>query len=78
MGFRADLEAFYTYLESERRYSPHTLQAYRRDLGAFVEFSRQRNIDRWKKVDDMHVRRTGRVAVKTDDRLRPQLDPLPA
>jgi integrase/recombinase XerC len=56
MGFTRDLEAFYTYLESERRYSPHTLQAYRRDLDAFIAFSRQRKFDSWKQVDDLHVR----------------------
>ena len=33
-----DLERFYVYLESERRYSPHTLSAYRRDIGGFVAF----------------------------------------
>ena len=56
MGFTRDLEAFYTYLESERRYSPHTLQAYRRDLDAFIAFSRQRKFDSWNQVDDLHVR----------------------
>ena len=56
MGFTPDLEAFYTYLESERRYSPHTLQAYRRDLDNFLAFSRQRKLDSWKQVDDLHVR----------------------
>ena len=56
MGFTRDLEAFYTYLESERRYSPYTLQAYRRDLDAFIAFSRQLKLERWKQVDDLHVR----------------------
>ena len=56
MGFNPDLEAFYTYLESERRYSPHTLQAYRRDLDAFIAFSRQHKLDDWTQVDDLHVR----------------------
>ena len=56
MGFKSDLEDFYTYLESERRYSPHTLAAYRRDLDAFIIFSRQRGIDSWPRVDDLHVR----------------------
>lgn len=56
MSFEPALREFYTYLESERRYSPHTLAAYRRDLDAFVAFSGQRNIDDWKQVDDLHVR----------------------
>lgn len=32
------LEAFITYLEAERRYSPLTVSAYRRDVGQFIEF----------------------------------------
>lgn len=56
MSIQSDLEAFQTYLESERRYSPHTLQAYRRDLGAFAAFSRQHSIKSWNRVDDLHVR----------------------
>ncbi len=56
MSIESDLKAFYTYLESERRYSPHTLDAYRRDLDAFVRFSRQHNIENWQQIDDLHVR----------------------
>jgi integrase/recombinase XerC len=32
------LDAFTTYLEAERRYSPLTVQAYRRDIGKFFEY----------------------------------------
>ena len=56
MSFESDLKDFYTYLESERRYSPHTLAAYRCDLDAFIAFSKQRGIKDWDKVDDLHVR----------------------
>ncbi len=56
MGVEADLKNFYTYLESERRYSPHTLAAYQRDLKAFIEFSKQRNVINWSSMDDQHVR----------------------
>ncbi|UCB54182.1 MAG: tyrosine recombinase XerC [Thiotrichales bacterium] len=56
MSFEPYLKAFYSYLESERRYSPHTLAAYQRDLSAFIAFSQQQNIDDWKQVDDLHVR----------------------
>ena len=56
MRFKADLKDFYTYLQSERRCSPHTLAAYRRDLDAFVDFCRQRSLDGWQQVDDLQVR----------------------
>ncbi len=56
MPFGADLRAFYSYLETERRYSPHTVAAYRRDLDAFIAFSRQQEIKNWKRIDDLHVR----------------------
>ena len=56
MSFEADLKDFYTFLQSERRCSPHTLAAYRRDLEAFLSFSRQQGMTDWKQIDDLHVR----------------------
>ncbi|MBT8127865.1 MAG: tyrosine recombinase XerC [Gammaproteobacteria bacterium] len=56
MCFNSDLTDFYAYLQSERRYSPHTLAAYQHDLRVFIAFSRERNIHSWKKMDDLHVR----------------------
>jgi len=56
MSFESDLKDFYNYLESERRYSPHTLAAYRRDLKAYITFSQQRDIVNWTQMDDLHVR----------------------
>ena len=56
MSFESDLKDFYNYLESERRYSPHTLTAYRRDLDALTSYSRQRGITSWKQIDDLDVR----------------------
>ena len=56
MRFESDLKAFYSYLESERRYSPHTLAAYRRDLAAFMAFSREQGLDAWRRFEDQHVR----------------------
>jgi len=56
MSFEPDLKDFYSYLEAERRYSSHTLAAYQRDLNAFVGFSRQRDVNSWKQMDDLHVR----------------------
>jgi integrase/recombinase XerC len=31
-------ERFFQYLQHEKRFSPHTLTAYRKDLGQFTEF----------------------------------------
>lgn len=56
MSLESDLEDFCIYLESERRYSPHTLAAYRRDLDAFMAFSSKHNISSWQQMDDRHVR----------------------
>ena len=56
MSFAADLKDFYTYLQSERRCSPHTLTAYRRDLEAFIDFARQQGITGWNQIDDLQVR----------------------
>jgi integrase/recombinase XerC len=56
MCLTSDLTDFYTYLQSERRYSPHTLAAYRRDLDAYIAFSRTRDILHWKRMDELHVR----------------------
>lgn len=36
LNLRAELDGFYRYLQSERRYSLHTVAAYRRDLQRFV------------------------------------------
>jgi len=33
---KSELERFYNYLQSERRYSPHTVSAYRRDINHFI------------------------------------------
>jgi integrase/recombinase XerC len=56
MSFTSDLNDFYNYLQSERRYSPHTLAAYQRDLNAYIGFSQQRDVDSWMQMDDLHVR----------------------
>jgi len=36
-----DLEPFYSYLQNERRYSAHTIAAYRSDIGQFTSFVQQ-------------------------------------
>ena len=56
MSIEEDLKAFFSYLESERRYSPHTVAAYGRDLAAFMAFARAQGLDAWNRFDDQHVR----------------------
>lgn len=51
-----DLPRFYSYLESERRYSSHTLSAYRRDIQAFLGFCAVNEIEAWAGIDESLVR----------------------
>jgi integrase/recombinase XerC len=50
------LSRFYNYLESERRYSPHTLSAYRRDIQAFLEYCDANDVKAWSGIDEPRVR----------------------
>lgn len=50
------LSRFYSYLESERRYSPHTLSAYRRDIKAFLVYCDANEIKAWSDIDEPRVR----------------------
>ena len=45
------LTAFYQYLHSEKRYSPHTFYNYQRDLDHFSEYCQQHAIIQWSQVD---------------------------
>lgn len=54
--FDARLKDFYQYLQAEKRYSPHTLQAYRRDIQKFTDFCQQQHIDNWQQVDSLLLR----------------------
>jgi integrase/recombinase XerC len=56
MALTAFLEAFYNYLKSEKRYSPHTCSNYQRDLERFRDFCRQHNIGSWQQVDSHLLR----------------------
>lgn len=56
MAFKEDLYRFYEYLQSERRYSAHTLAAYRRDISAFKATLDKQAITRWDDVKDTDVR----------------------
>jgi integrase/recombinase XerC len=51
------LPAFLEKLETERRYSQHTVNAYRRDLGQLLEFMLRESIHDLSELDAYHVRR---------------------
>jgi integrase/recombinase XerC len=47
---------FLAHLRTERRLSPHTESAYRRDLEALVAYCDSEKIPGWKQLDNFHVR----------------------
>ncbi len=49
-------EAFFDYLQNERRLAPLTVENYRRDLQKVMSYCREQNIDRWQRLDVHHVR----------------------
>lgn len=49
-------EAFFDYLQNERRLSSLTLQSYRRDLQKVMRYCQEQNIDGWQRLDVHHVR----------------------
>jgi integrase/recombinase XerC len=55
-GARAWIDKFLSYLAHERRMSPHTLDAYARDLDAVTEFCKQRRLGSWNLLDNVQVR----------------------
>ncbi|MDH5764561.1 MAG: tyrosine-type recombinase/integrase, partial [Gammaproteobacteria bacterium] len=54
--FDSDLQAFYQYLISEKRYSEHTLSNYRRDILRFREYCESQQVHSWDTIDNQHVR----------------------
>lgn len=47
---------FIRHLETERRLSPYTCKSYRRDLDALSAHCDSQSVERWKDVDDEHLR----------------------
>jgi integrase/recombinase XerC len=56
---KQDLERFFSYLQSERRYSPHTVSAYRRDIQHFLNCCRldESQIIHWDDIKQADIRR---------------------
>lgn len=54
--FESGLTRFTNYLQSERRYSKHTLAAYQRDINTFVGFLAEREIAAWPMIDEGMIR----------------------
>ncbi len=52
----ADREQFLRHLASERRLSPHTVEAYRRDTARLGEFAASRDLDHWRDIDHRTAR----------------------
>ena len=57
MGGHSELRAFLQRLEVERRLSPHTVSAYRRDFTAFSGFCEREQLASFAALDSYHVRR---------------------
>lgn len=49
--------SFLRQLQTERRVSPHTVAAYRRDIEALQDFCEREGVDSWGALDSYHVRR---------------------
>jgi integrase/recombinase XerC len=47
---------FISYLESEKRFSPHTLDAYRRDLNYFLSHFQIEQNDDWRRITPQQIR----------------------
>lgn len=54
--FNVDLGLFYQFLESEKQYSQHTLDNYRRDITRFISFCESQLISDWRGLDEQHIR----------------------
>lgn len=52
----SDVAAFINYLANIRRYSPHTVAAYGRDLAALCDFCRQQQLAGWQQLHQADIR----------------------
>ena len=50
------LDAYCTHLRSERQVSPHTLEAYRRDLNKVLAYCEKQQVTSWASLDIQHLR----------------------
>jgi integrase/recombinase XerC len=50
------IERFRAYLATEKRYSPHTVAAYTRDIQSLVAYCDRSGLESWKAVDNGHLR----------------------
>ena len=50
------LDAYCTHLRSERQVSPHTLEAYRRDLNKVLVYCEKHQLTSWAALDIQHLR----------------------
>ena len=55
-ALQTQLNAFYRYLESEKRYSSHTIINYQRDLSRFRDYCQQNHLEQWAQVDSHLMR----------------------
>lgn len=52
----SDLQSFFQYLKTEKRYSSHTLESYQRDIRNFNEYCHSQSITNWPQIDTQHIR----------------------
>src|SRR5258705_12966065 len=50
------IERFERHLATERRLSPHTVSAYRRELAAFAKWCARVGVADWARLDGQHIR----------------------
>jgi integrase/recombinase XerC len=55
-GERECIDSFLSHLALEKRMSPHTVLAYRRDLERLAAFCDRRRHDRWDSLENAHLR----------------------
>jgi len=54
--FSDDLLQFYQFLQSEKQFSRHTVESYRRDITRFIAFCDDQSIKDWDSLSEEHIR----------------------